>query len=101
MIAYKVEDTQFPEYKSAVVYSEDEPEMLFVAFDIHGIGEEKPSSSVTIHTSEEFIRAVHQKTGIKLNDLVAEGKAPEHKKYISLKLDDNITLLHTERIHKR
>ena len=100
MIAYKVEDTQFPEYKTAVVYSEDEPDMLFVSFDIHDVGEKKPSSSVTVHTSEEFIRSVNNKTGIKINDLVAEGRAPEHKKYISLKLDDNITLLHTERMHR-
>lgn len=98
MIKYKVEDTQFPDFKTAVIYSEDEPDKLFVDLSIHDVGQEKLSSSITIHTSEEFIRSVSQKTGVKISDSVAEGKAPEHKKHISLKLDDNIKLLHIKRI---
>lgn len=97
MIKHKVEDTQFPEYKTAVIYSEDEPDKLFVDLNIHGVGQEKLSSSITIHTSEGFIRAVSQKTGAKISDSVAESRAPEYKKYMSLKLDDNIKLLHVER----
>jgi hypothetical protein len=100
MIKHKVEDTQFPDFKTAVIYYDLDPDMLFVAFNIRNVDKKKPSSSVVVHTSEEFIRAVNEKTGIKISDLVAEGKAPEHKKYISLKLDDNITLLHTEKIRK-
>lgn len=97
MIKHKVEDTQFPDFKTAVIYSEDEPDQLFVDLSIHDVGQEKLSSSITIHTSEEFIKAISQKTGAKIRDLVAEGKSPENKKHISLKLDENIKLLHVER----
>lgn len=98
MISYSIEDTNTPDYKTAVLYSEEDAEKLFLSFDIHGIGTKEISTRLTIHTTEEVVRYFNQKTGIPISDLVAEGSAKEFSKYLVLRLDSNISLLHAKRI---
>lgn len=63
-----------------MIYPEEEPEKLFVSFDIHGVGTKKISTYTTILVPEKFMRDVSQKIGIDINDLVAIGRAPEYEK---------------------
>lgn len=96
-IVYSIEDTMYPEYKTASIYSEEEPENLFVSFDIHRVGEKELSTNVTIHVPEKFMRDLSQKIKKDLEDLVKIGKAPDFEKYLLLRLDKNITLLNVKR----
>lgn len=97
MIEYSIDDTQFSEYKTAMIFPREYIEDMFVSLDIHGIGTTEKSASLTIHTNEEIIMAFSQRTGIPISDLVAKGRAEEYDKYLVLKLDDNIELLHAKR----
>ena len=92
MIEYKVEDTQFANLKTAIIYSVENIKDLFVDISIYNT----ESASVTIQVPEKFIRQIHEKTGIEILDRVAQGAAPDHKKYLVLKLDQNIALLNAE-----
>ncbi len=96
MIEYKVEDTKFPNLKTAMIYSEEHIKDLFVDFSIYNANTDDQSAKVTIQVPEKFMRQISEKTGIEILDLVKQGGAPHHKKYITLELDHNITLLYTE-----
>lgn len=97
MIEYKVEDTQTPDFKSAVIYSTEDIENLFVDISIYDTRTKNQSVRVIIQVPEDFIRQISKKTGIEISDRVAQGIAPDHKKYLVLTLDKNIGLLHAER----
>ncbi len=96
MIEYKVEDTQFPNLKTAMIYSAENIKDLFVDISIYNATTSDQSTNITIQVPEQFIRQIREKTGIEILDLVEQGAAPDHKKYLTLRLDDNITLLNTE-----
>lgn len=98
MIKYQIEDTKVPDYKTALLYSEEDIEALLLSFDIHGIGTKDVSTKITIHTTEEILKYFNQKTSIPISDLVAEGKAEGFTKYLVLKLDSNISLLSVTRM---
>jgi hypothetical protein len=97
MIEYKVEDTQSPNFKVATVYPIQDIENLFVDISIYDIKTINQSARVIIQVPEDFIKKVSEKTGIEISDRVAQGIAPDHKKYLALTLDKNIGLLHAER----
>ncbi len=96
MIEYKVEDMQFPNLKTAMIYSEEHIKDLFVDISIYNANTDDQSAKVTIQVPEPFIRQIMDKTGIEILDLVEQGAASDHKKYIILELDNNIILLYTE-----
>jgi len=95
MIEYKVEDTQFPNLKTAMIYSEEHIKDLFVDISIYNANTDDQSAKVVIQVPEPFIRRIRDKTGIEILDLVEQGAAPDHKKYLVINLDQNIELLHT------
>lgn len=97
MIEYKIEDTQFPNLKTAIIYPVDNIKELFVDISIYNAGTVELSAKVTIQVPEKFIRQLSEKTGIDILDLVSQGAVLEHKKYLVLNLDQNISLLYTER----
>jgi hypothetical protein len=97
MIEYKVEDTQSPNIKAAIIYSKDDIEDLFVDISIYNIGTKNQSSRLIIQVPEDFIRQISEKTGIEISDRIAQGIVSDHKKYLVLTLDKNIGLLHAER----
>jgi hypothetical protein len=97
MIEYKVEDTQFPNFKSAIIYPTEDIKNLFIDISINDTKTKKQSTRVIIQVPEAFIRQISEKTGIEISDRVAQGIAPGHSKYLALTLDKNIGLLHAER----
>lgn len=97
MIEYKVEDTQFPNLKTAILYSTENVKDLFVDISIYNSNTSDQSTNVTIQVPEKFLRQINEKTRIEILDLVSQGAAPDNKKYLTLHLDQNITLLHSER----
>ncbi len=97
MIEYKIEDTQFPNLKSAVIYPTEYIKDLFVDISIYDATTIDKSARITIQVPENFMRDISIKTGIEITDLVSQGSAPDHKKYLMLRLDQNIGLIHTER----
>ena len=92
-----MEDTQSPNFKVATVYPIQDIENLFVDISIYDIKTINQSARVIIQVPEDFIKKVSEKTGIEISDTVAQGIAPDHKKYLALTLDKNIGLLHAER----
>ncbi len=96
MIEYKVEDTQSPNLKVAIIYSIEDIENMFIDISIYDAPED-PSTRTTISVPEKFMRQVSEKTRISILDLVEQGLAPEYKKYLTLRLGQNLSLLHTER----
>lgn len=96
MIDYKIEDTQFPNLKTAIIFSEQDIKDLFVDISIYNANTDDQSAKVTIQVPEKFMRQISEKTKMEILDLVKQGAAPDHKKYLTLYLDDNITLLHAE-----
>lgn len=97
MIEYKVEDTKIPSFKIATVFPTEDVEDLFLDISIYHIGTRNQSAGIIIQVPEDFIKKVSEKTGIEISDRVAQGIAPDHKKYLALTLDKNIGLLHAER----
>ncbi len=97
MIEYKIEDTKFPNLKTAIIYPTENIKDLFVDISIYNAKTIDKSARITIQVPESFIRDVNKKTGIEILDLVAQGSAPDHKKYLMVTLDQNIGLIHTER----
>jgi hypothetical protein len=97
MIKYEIIDTQHPTLKSAIIYSEEDIKDLFLDMSIYGVGTVRTSARATIQVPEKFMRQISEKTGIEIIDRVAQGASQEHKKYLILRLDQNIELLHAER----
>jgi hypothetical protein len=96
MIEYKVEDTKFPNFKVATVYSTEDIEDLFVDISIYDVGTKDQSARVIIQVPEAFMRQISENTGIEISDRVAQGIVQDHNKYLALTLDKNIGLLHAE-----
>jgi hypothetical protein len=97
MIEYKVEDTQSPNFKAAIIYSTENIEDLFIDISMYETRTKNRSSRVIVQVPENFIKQISEKTGIEISDRVAQGIAPGHSKYLVLTLDKNISLLHAER----
>jgi hypothetical protein len=96
MITYKVEDTEFQNVKNATIYPTEDIEDLFLDISIYNPGTVNLSTSITIQVPEKFIRQLSEKTGIEILDLIVQGIALDYKKYLSLRLDKNITLIHAQ-----
>lgn len=96
MIEFKVEDTRYPNLKTAMIYSEEYIKDLFVDFSIYNANTDEQSTKVTIQVPEKFMRQISEKTGIEILDLVKQGATQLHKKYLVINLDQNIELLYTE-----
>jgi hypothetical protein len=98
MIKYEVRDTEFPNLKSALIYSEEDIHDLFADISIYNANTKNQWTRVTIQVPEKFIRDISKTTGIQALDLVEQGVSPPgYEKHLTLNLDSNIELIHTKR----
>ena len=95
MIDYKVENTKFPNLKTAMIFSEQDIKDLFVDISIYNANTKDQWTRVTIQVPEKFIRIISKTTGIQVLDLVEQGVSPPgYEKHLTLNLDSNIELIH-------